>query len=58
MVLGGYNITMGYYKMPEKTEESYRVDRYGQRWFYTGDIGEIEADGSLKIVGKNCEQDQ
>ena len=43
---------MGYYKMPKKTSESYRVDRYGQRWFYTGDIGMIEADGSLRIVGK------
>ena len=42
---------MGYFKQPEKTAEVYFVEN-GQRWFYTGDIGEMEGDGSLRIVGK------
>lgn len=43
---------MGYFKMPDKTNESFHVDRDGQRWFYTGDIGEIESDGTLRIIGE------
>ncbi len=43
---------MGYFKMPEKTKESFYVDRYGQRWFHTGDIGEMDPDGSLRIIGE------
>lgn len=48
---GGENIAAGYYKNPEKTEEDfYELD--GRRWFKTGDIGEFEKDGSLKIIGE------
>ena len=46
-------MTSGYYKNPEKTAESYEVDRNGQRWFHTGDIGELHPDGCLKIIGKD-----
>ena len=42
---------MGYFKQPEKTAEVFVVEN-GQRWFYTGDIGEMESDGSLRIVGR------
>ncbi|CAB4030540.1 long-chain-fatty-acid-- ligase 3-like [Paramuricea clavata] len=52
VILGGANITMGYFKMPEKTKESFYVDRYGQRWFHTGDIGEMDTDGSLRIIDR------
>lgn len=46
-------MTLGYYKNPEKTAESFEVDRNGQRWFHTGDIGELHPDGCLKIIGKD-----
>ena len=39
--LGGGNITAGYYKMPEKTEEEYFDDATGRRWFRSGDIGQV-----------------
>lgn len=52
VVLGGANITMGYFKMPEKTKESFYVDRHGQRWFHTGDIGEMDPDGCLRIIDR------
>ena len=39
---------LGYYKEPEKTAET--LDDEG--FIHTGDIGHIEADGSLKITGR------
>lgn len=51
IVLGGDNISVGYYKLPGKTAEEF-FDDNGRRWFRTGDVGEIHPDGSLKIIGK------
>merc|ERR1712002_178057 len=52
VLIGGGNISAGYYKMPEKTSEEYFDDENGRRWFRSGDIGQIEADGSLKIIDR------
>lgn len=49
-VLGGSNISNGYYKMPEKTKEDF-FEEDGKRWFKTGDIGELHPDGCIKIIG-------
>ena len=38
--------------MPEKTKEDFFTDAEGSRWFKTGDIGRIEADGKLTIVDR------
>lgn len=43
---------MGYYKSEALHQEDFFVDENGQRWFCTGDIGEIHEDGSLKIIGE------
>ena len=50
--LGGGSIAVGYYKNPEKTAEEFHTVN-GKRWFSTGDIGLIEPDGSLRIIGAN-----
>lgn len=51
IVVGGPCVTKGYYKNEELTKESFREEG-GVRWFYTGDIGEIFPDGTLKIVDR------
>ncbi|PSN39553.1 Long-chain-fatty-acid--CoA ligase 3 [Blattella germanica] len=51
IVIGGDNISPGYYKMPEKTKEEF-FEEEGRRWFKTGDIGEFHADGAIKIIDR------
>lgn len=52
IVIGGPNVTLGYFKNEEKTREVYKVDERGMRWFYTGDIGRFHSDGCLEIIDR------
>lgn len=45
----GPNVFKGYWQMPQKTAEELREDGY----FITGDLGQIDADGYVHIVGRN-----
>ena len=44
----GPNVFSGYWRMPEKTKEEFRTDGY----FITGDLGMMDEDGYLVIVGR------
>ncbi|XP_068601376.1 long-chain-fatty-acid--CoA ligase 3a isoform X2 [Brachionichthys hirsutus] len=52
ILIGGPNVTVGYYKSNAKDQENFFVDEDGQRWFCTGDIGEFHEDGCLKIIDR------
>lgn len=45
----GPNVFVGYWQMPEKTAEDFRDDGF----FKTGDLGKIDADGYVHIVGRS-----
>ncbi len=45
----GPNVFAGYWRLPEKTAEEFTADG----WFKTGDVGKVEADGYVTIVGRS-----
>ncbi len=45
----GPNVFQGYWQMPEKTAEELRDDGF----FITGDLGVVDTDGYVQIVGRN-----
>ena len=47
--LKGPNLFQGYWRMPEKTRAEFRDDGY----FITGDLGRIDGDGYVMIVGRD-----
>jgi malonyl-CoA/methylmalonyl-CoA synthetase len=49
----GPNVFIGYWRMPEKTAEDFTTDASGQRWFKTGDVGKVDAQGVVTIVGRS-----
>lgn len=44
----GPNVFVGYLGMPDKTAEAFTPDG----WFRTGDVGRIDADGRVHLVGR------
>lgn len=50
IAIRGPMVTAGYWKNPEATAESFR-----NGWFYTGDIGYLNKEGSLVISGRRSD---
>ena len=47
-------LPQGYYKDPEKTAKTFRIFE-GRRWSVPGDFATVEADGSLKLLGRGSQ---
>jgi acyl-coenzyme A synthetase/AMP-(fatty) acid ligase len=51
LAMRGY-IPLGYYNDPEKTAQTFLVDRAGVRWVLPGDYARVEDDGSFTLAGR------
>ena len=45
----GPNVFKGYWRMPEKTADDFTTDL----WFKTGDVGSVDSEGYVTIVGRS-----
>lgn len=52
IVVAGSQIMAGYWNRPETDDSTFIKDATGQRWLRTGDVGEIDADGFIRIVDR------
>lgn len=48
IVVRGFNVFLGYWGDEQKTKESMGSDR----WYHTGDLGKLDIDGFLYVVGR------
>ncbi|XP_021966745.2 long-chain-fatty-acid--CoA ligase 4 [Folsomia candida] len=49
--IGGPNVAMGYLKEDDASKDDF-FEEGGTRWFRTGDIGQLESDGSFRIIDR------
>jgi O-succinylbenzoic acid--CoA ligase len=51
ILLGGATIASGYLDSPELTDQAF-AEEDGVRWYRTNDLGELDADGRLTVLGR------
>merc|ERR1711915_22090 len=51
LIIGGKCVAKGYFKSSETINEDFLIQD-GQRWFRTGDIGEVDPEGRIKIIDR------
>lgn len=51
IIVGGVCVAKGYFKLPGESERAF-FEKDGQHWFRTGDIGEIDNAGCIRIIDR------
>jgi len=51
LCIGGETVAKGYFKNEQKTKDDFFYEG-GKRWFRTGDIGEMLANGSVRVIDR------
>uniref|UniRef100_A0A0N7ZBX8 long-chain-fatty-acid--CoA ligase n=2 Tax=Scylla olivacea TaxID=85551 RepID=A0A0N7ZBX8_SCYOL len=54
IVVGGPMVSRGYFRSPEKTREVF-FERDNMHWFRTGDIGEMDETGVLRVIDRKVD---
>ena len=52
ILIHGRGIMRGYYNLPEASADVFHYDENGKKWLRTGDAGELDNDGFLKITDR------
>ncbi len=52
ILIHGRGVMRGYYNLPEASADVFHVDENGKKWLRTGDAGELDSDGFLKITDR------
>lgn len=52
ILIHGRGVMRGYYNLPEASAEVFHIDEEGKKWLRTGDAGELDSDGFLKITDR------
>lgn len=52
IVIAGPQVMQGYWERPETDDSTFCTDDAGGRWLRTGDVGQIDADGFIRIVDR------
>jgi amino acid adenylation domain-containing protein len=52
LIIAGPGVLVGYWNLPERTQQAFFVDASGERWYRTGDLVTEDADGVFTYVGR------
>lgn len=52
VLVGGPNVTPGYWNRPDANEKTFFTDETGTRWVHSGDAGMIDEEGCVYIVDR------
>lgn len=52
VIIGGPNITPGYWKRPDANAANFTTDEYGMRWIHSGDAGTVDDEGCIYVVDR------
>jgi acyl-coenzyme A synthetase/AMP-(fatty) acid ligase len=52
LVIHGDNVMLGYWNLPERSDQAFLLDEAGERWYRTGDVVAVDRDGEFAFRGR------